>query len=83
MTHEENRAWIMLVASVAAYAVYVVALLGRADGRRLAAVPYPGSLLWTVGGAIVVSVLADIAVGIAVVGSTARIVVYRRGLPQW
>jgi hypothetical protein len=142
MTHEEKRAWIMLVVSVLAYAAYVIALLGRADGRPLAAVPYAASLLWTVGAAIGVSILADIGIGIvrgpasrvkderdravyrlgeasgqafvvigavaamlmamagwdrfwianviylcfvlaAVIGSVARIVVYRRGLPQW
>jgi hypothetical protein len=142
VTHEEKRAWIMLVVGGVAYAVYVIALLGRADGRWLADVPYAASLLWTVGAAIVVSIVADIAVGIvrgpasrakderdraiyrlgeasgqafvvigavaamlmamagwdrfwianviylcfvlsAVIGSTARIVVYRRGLPRW
>lgn len=64
MTHEEKRAWIMLVVSVAGYAGYVAVILGRADGRALADVPYAGTLLWTVGGAIVAAILAEIAMGV-------------------
>lgn len=64
MTHEEKRAWIMLVVSVVAYAVYVAVVLGRADGRPLIEVPYAAPLLWTVGGAIVASIVAEIGIGV-------------------
>lgn len=64
MTHEEKRAWIMLVVSVVAYATYVINVLARADGRPLAEVPYAAALLWTVGVAIAVSILAEIAIGV-------------------
>ncbi|PZG16051.1 hypothetical protein C1I95_18415 [Micromonospora craterilacus] len=142
MTHEEKRAWIMLVVSVIAYAVYVVVVLGRVDGGPLTAVPYAGALLWTVGGAIAANIVAEIGIGVvnprasrvkdvrdreigrlgdhvgqafvvigavsamlmalaewewfwiangvylcfvlsAVVGSLAKVIVYRRGVPQW
>ena len=64
MTHEEKRSWIMLVVSVVAYVVYVVVILGRADGRALAEVPYAGALLWTIGGGIVAAILAEIAMAV-------------------
>ena len=65
MTHQEKRAWIMLVVSAAAYAGYAATVLGRADGRDLVAVPYAASLLWTVGSAIVASIVVEIVLGIA------------------
>ncbi|MDG4797352.1 hypothetical protein [Micromonospora sp. WMMD1082] len=141
MTHEEKRAWIMLVVSVVAYAVYAAVVLSRAGGA-LTATPYAGTLLWTVGGAIVANIVAEIGIGVvnpraprtrdvrdreigrlgdhvgqafvvigavsamlmalaewhwfwianviylcfvlsAVVGSLAKVIVYRRGVPQW
>ena len=69
MTHEEKRAWIMLVVSVVAYAIYAVLILGRADGRALADVPYAATLLWTVVASIVATILAEI--GMAVVNPRA------------
>ncbi|GAA0393693.1 hypothetical protein GCM10009541_40950 [Micromonospora gifhornensis] len=142
VTHEEKRAWIMLVVSVIAYAGYVAVVLGRQDGGSLTAVPYVGALLWTVGGAMVASIVAEIVMGMAnprasrvkdvrdreigrlgdhvgqafviigavsamlmamaewdwfwianviylcfvlsaVIGSLAKVIVYRRGVPQW
>ncbi|GIJ76750.1 hypothetical protein SAMN05443287_104302 [Micromonospora phaseoli] len=142
MTHEEKRAWIMLVVSVVAYTGYAAVLLSRTDGGSLTATPYAAALLWTVGGAIVASILAEIGMGVlnprasrvtdardreigrlgdhvgqafvvigavsamlmalaqwhwfwianviylcfvlsAVVGSLAKVIAYRRGVPQW
>ncbi|KKK06410.1 hypothetical protein [Micromonospora sp. HK10] len=142
MTHEEKRAWTMLVVSVVGYAVYAAVVLSRADGGPLSATPYAGVLLWTVGGAIVANIVAEIGMGVvnprasrvkdvrdreigrlgdhvgqafvvigavsamlmalaewdwfwianviylcfvlsAVVGSLAKVIVYRRGVPQW
>ncbi|GGM77585.1 hypothetical protein GCM10007977_093880 [Dactylosporangium sucinum] len=54
----------MLVVSVLAYAAYVVTVLGRADGGALAGVHYAGPLLWTVGGAIVANIVAEIGLGV-------------------
>ncbi len=39
-------------------------VLSRADGRPLPDVPYAAALLWTVGGAIAASIVAEIALGI-------------------
>ncbi|MBQ1028207.1 hypothetical protein [Micromonospora sp. C95] len=142
MTHQEKRAWIMLVVSVVGYAVYVAVVLSRVGDGRLTATPYAGVLLWTIGGAIAASMLLEIALGVvnprasrvsdvrdreigrlgdhvgqafvvigavsamlmalaqwhwfwignviylcfvlsAVVGSLAKVIVYRTGVPQW
>jgi hypothetical protein len=61
VTHEEKRAWIRLVVAVLGYAAYAAVIASRADGRPLASVPYAGILLWTVGAAIVTSIVAEIA----------------------
>jgi len=60
VTHEEKRAWILGIASIASYAVYLVVVLGRAGGRPLAEVPYVAALLWTVGASIVATIAASI-----------------------
>ncbi|WP_442874279.1 hypothetical protein [Amycolatopsis sp. NBC_00438] len=60
VTHEEKRAWILGIAAIASYAVYLVVILGRAGGRPLAEVPYVAVLLWAVGASIVVSIVAGI-----------------------
>lgn len=65
MAFEEKRAWIMLVVSVCAYAVYAVIVLGRAGGVALTEVPYAATLLWSVGAAIVVTIVLNIVVSIA------------------
>ncbi|MER6948074.1 hypothetical protein ABT294_28955 [Nonomuraea sp. NPDC000554] len=64
MTHEEKRAWIMLVVSVAAYAAYVVIVVSRAGGGPLPEVPYAATLLWTVGAGIVASIVAEIGIAV-------------------
>lgn len=61
VTHEEKRAWILGIAAVASYAVYLVLILGRAGGRPLAQVPYVATLLWTVGASIVATIVLSIA----------------------
>ncbi|GAA1860038.1 hypothetical protein [Asanoa iriomotensis] len=65
MTLEERRAWIRLVVAVVGYAVYLVVVLGRVDGGPLTSVSYAAPLLWTVGGAIVATILAEVAVAAA------------------
>ncbi|MEV0151426.1 MULTISPECIES: hypothetical protein [unclassified Nonomuraea] len=64
MTHQEKRAWIRLVVALVAYAAYAVVIAGRADGRPPAEVPYVAALLWSVGGAIAASILAEIVMGL-------------------
>jgi hypothetical protein len=64
MTHQEKRAWIRLVVAVLGYAAYVAIILNRADGRGLPDVPYAGALLWTVGAAIVASIVVETVLGV-------------------
>jgi hypothetical protein len=64
VTHEEKRAWILGIAAVASYAVYLVLVLGRTSGRPLADVPYVATLLWTVGASIVATIVANILVAV-------------------
>ena len=65
MAFEEKRAWIMVVVSAAAYATYAAIIVGRVDSTRVANVPYVATMLWSIGLAIAVSIVANIAVGIA------------------
>jgi hypothetical protein len=64
MTHQEKRAWIMLVVSVAAYATYAAVILSRAGGQPLPRVSYAATLLWTVGASILASIVLEIALGV-------------------
>jgi hypothetical protein len=124
MAYEEKRAWIRLVVAVLGYAAYVIVVLGRLGGRALADVPYSDALRWTVGLAVIASVVAETAMGsvpgtsratderdreigrlgervgqsFVVIGAVAamlmamaewdrfwiaKVVAYRRGVPQW
>jgi drug/metabolite transporter (DMT)-like permease len=65
VSHDERRAWIRLVVAVLGYAAYVIVVLSRLDGRPLSQVPYATALLWTIGAAIVASIVAEAAVGVA------------------
>jgi hypothetical protein len=64
VTHEEKRAWIMLVVNAIAYGVYASIILSRAHGGSLTNVHYAGTLLLTIVIAIVVTIVADIVSGI-------------------
>lgn len=70
MAHDEKRAWIRLVVAVLGYAAYLAVIASRADGHPLSAVSYAGVLLWTVGAAIVASILAEVALAAAVPGAS-------------
>ena len=64
MTHQEKRAWIMLVVSTVAYGVYAGIILSRAGGQPLPQVPYAATLLWTIGASILASIVLEIALGV-------------------
>jgi hypothetical protein len=70
MTHEEKRAWIRLVVAVLGYSVYVAVIASRVDGRSLPDVPYASTLLWTVGGAIAASIVAEIGMAVVLPGES-------------
>jgi hypothetical protein len=63
MTHQEKRAWIMLVVTLLAYGTYVVLILSRTHGRPLPQLPYAATMLWSIGGAVLASIVADVATG--------------------
>ena len=65
MSYEERNIWVSVVVSALAYTAYVVVVLNRARDMPLTEVAYVGPLLWSIGGAIVVSILASIGVGLA------------------
>lgn len=62
MSYEEKGQWIYLAASAIAYGVYVVLVLGAAGTTPLPEVDYQPILLWTVGAAIVGSILGRIGI---------------------
>ena len=64
VTHEEKRTWILGIAAVVSYAVYLVIVLGRAGARPLADVPYVATLLWTVGASIAATIVLSIVVAV-------------------
>jgi hypothetical protein len=65
MAFEEKRAWVMLVTSVVAYGIYLVVVLGRLGDGPVADVSYVGSLLWTIGGAILANIVVSIGIGVS------------------
>ncbi|MGY6651002.1 hypothetical protein ACXIZN_02440 [Amycolatopsis sp. TRM77291] len=64
MAMEEKRAWIMVVVTVFGYAAYLIVVLRRAGSGPLADIPYVAPLLWTIGAAIVASIVLNITAAI-------------------
>jgi hypothetical protein len=64
VAYEEKRAWIMLVVSAIAYAVYAAVVLSRSGPTPLTQVPYVATLLWITGASIVASIVLNIAVAV-------------------
>ena len=62
MSYEEKGQWVYLAATAIGYAVYAVLVLGAARTTPLPEVDYVPILLWTIGGAIVVSIIGRIGV---------------------
>ncbi len=62
MSYEEKRTWVYLVASAAAYGVYLVIVLARALHTPVAQVPYVPALLWTTVASIVTSMVGRVAI---------------------
>ena len=64
MSFEEKSAWILGMAPVASYGVYLAIILGLAGAMPLAEVPYVAPLLWTVGASIAGSIALHAAIAI-------------------
>ena len=64
MVHEEKRAWIMAGVTVLAYGIYLGLLLGGTRTGPLTEVPYAALMLWTIGGAILGTIVLNIGAGL-------------------
>ncbi|UYN83894.1 MAG: hypothetical protein KIT89_01250 [Microcella sp.] len=64
MAFEEKSAWVGLIVSVVAYAVYLTVVLTRASGGQIVDTPYVDALLWSIGTAIAVVIVLNIIVAI-------------------
>lgn len=71
MVYHERAAWAGLLSSILAVAVYAVLLFSAAAGRPLPEADWLPPMLWTIGGAIVLSILITIVWG-SVVGMRDR-----------
>jgi hypothetical protein len=65
MPWEEKSAWSMGIVTVATYTGYLTIILGRAGQTPLVDVPYAGTLLWTIGAAIVAAIAVHIILAIS------------------
>src|SRR4029453_4621005 len=72
MSSEERSAWTMLVVSLGAYLVYAVNILGQAGSRPLHEVPYVAAMLWTIGGAILASIVINILFSVLMGGGVEK-----------
>jgi hypothetical protein len=64
MSFEEKNIWVYALVSVGAFAAYLVTILGRAQGIPVSKVPYVGAMLWSIGAAIVASIVGRIAIAV-------------------
>ena len=62
MSYEEKGTWVYLVTSAAAYAVYLVIILGRLASTPADHVPYVAALLWATGASVAASITGRILV---------------------
>jgi len=60
MDTEQKSSWIQMILAIAAYATYLVLLLGRAGETPFPETPYVDLLLWTIVGSIVASIVLHI-----------------------
>lgn len=65
MSFEEKGAWVYGGIAVLGYLTYIVLLLAQSGGEPLADAAYATPMLATIGGAIVVGIVANILLGIA------------------
>jgi hypothetical protein len=64
MSFEEKNTWVYALVSVGAFAAYLVTILGRAQGIPVSQVPYVGPMLWSIGAAIVASIVGRIVIAV-------------------
>jgi hypothetical protein len=64
MSFEEKNTLVYALVSVGAFAAYLVTILGRAQGIPVAEVPCVGAMLWSIGAAIVASIVDRIVIAV-------------------
>ena len=64
MAYEERNAWAGLIVTVIVMTAYVVVILQQAAGGPVADVVWWPTMLWTIGGGIVVTIIVSIVSGI-------------------
>lgn len=64
MSYEERGQWVYLAATAIAYGAYLVLLFGRAGTGPLPEIDYQPIMLWTIGGAVLGSIIGRIAIEI-------------------
>lgn len=60
MAFEERRAWIMGVVTIVGSTIYLIIILSRSGATPLVETPYVATMIWTIGIAIAVSIVAEI-----------------------
>ena len=60
MAKEEKTAWIMLLVTIGAYAIYLELLFSRAGNGSLSETPYRDLMLWTIVGSIAANIVLSI-----------------------
>jgi MFS family permease len=68
MVYEERNTWTGLVVSLVGVAVYVIVIAQQAASRPITDVDWVPVMLWTIGGAIVASIVLSILWGIVAGG---------------
>lgn len=64
MAKEEKTAWIMLLVTIGAYAIYLELLFSRVGNGSLVETPYRDLMLWTIVGSIAANIVLSILVSI-------------------
>ena len=62
MSSEEKSTWIFLIVSVAAYSTYLAIMLTSVGTGSLVEANYVAPMLWSIGGAIVASIILHIVI---------------------
>lgn len=65
MSYEERGQWVYLAATTIAYGAYLALMLAQSGATPLAQIEYQPILLWTIGAAVVGSIIGRIAIEIA------------------
>ncbi|GAA1050043.1 hypothetical protein [Arthrobacter russicus] len=72
MATEEKRSWIIGILAALGYCGYLVLVLVQAQGQPLVDVDYVPAMLWTIAGAIALSILLDLTTSLAAAEKSRR-----------